>query len=100
MAAKNFKPIPWWRFFRNKYLLTFLLFALWVAIFDKNNLINWIEQMRNISQMEKEKTFYQKEIKSTIEKLQELQSNNDSLEKFAREQYFFIRPGEEVFIVE
>ena len=100
MAAENFKSHHWWRFLRNKYLLTFLLFALWVIVFDKNNLFNWIEQLKNISQMEAEKTFYRQEIKSTTEKLQELQSNNDSLEKFAREQYFLIRPGEEVFIVE
>ena len=100
MTAENFKSHPWWRFLRNKYLLTFLLFALWVIVFDKNNLISWIDQLKNSSQMEKERIFYQQEIKSTTEKLQELQSNNDSLEKFAREQYFFIRPGEEVFIVE
>ena len=99
MHEKN-KPMPIWHFLRNKYLLTLLLFALWILVFDKNNLINWVKQLKNISQMESEKAFYEQGVISTGEKLQELQSNNDSLEKFAREQYFLIKPGEEVFIVE
>ncbi len=100
MNWEKVKSSTWLRLLRNKYLLTFLLFALWVLVFDKNNIFSWLGQLREISQMKSEREFYQQEIKATTEKLQELQSNNDSLEKFAREQYYFIRPGEEVFIVE
>jgi cell division protein FtsB len=39
-------------------------------------------------------------LKSVTESLQELQSNNDSLEKFAREHYGFHHSDEDVFVVE
>lgn len=34
------------------------------------------------------------------EKLNELNSNRDSLEKFAREQYLFKKEDEDIFIIE
>ena len=40
------------------------------------------------------------DIRTTDEKLRELDSDLDSLEKFAREQYFFHKENETVFVVE
>ena len=54
--------------------------------------------IRSLS-VQKEKRYYKDEIKATEEKLLELSSNKDSLEKFAREQYIFHKDSEDVYIV-
>ena len=43
---------------------------------------------------------YRNEIEDMRRKVQMLESNRDSLEKFAREQFYFAAPGEDVFVVE
>jgi len=88
------------KFVRNKYLVTGLAFVIWVTFFDSNNLIEWSRVVLNIGEQESQKEYYQESIKSTEEKLRELTSNRDSLEKYAREQFLFKEDDEEIFIVE
>ena len=76
-----------------------LLFFAWVIFFDSNSIIEWSSIRSNINRQEKEKTYYKQEIKSAEEKLQELSSNKDSLEKFAREQFYFHEEDEDLYIV-
>lgn len=73
---------------------------LWVAFFDANNLVKWSKIVINISEQESQKRYYKEAINSIDEKLNELSSNRDSLEKFAREQYLFKEDDEDIFIVE
>jgi len=84
----------------NKFFIAGTLFAVWVIFFDQSNLIEWGRAWIDVKHQEAEKLYYQEEIARTREKLRELQSNRDSLEKFAREQYYYLEDGEEVFIVE
>lgn len=88
------------RVIRNKYLIASAVFVVWVTFFDSNNLIDWSKVLISISNQESQKSYYKGEIKSIEEKLNELTSNRDSLEKFAREQYMFKEDSEDVFIVE
>jgi len=74
--------------------------VLWVAFFDANNLVKWSKIVINISEQESQKRYYKEAINSIDEKLNELSSNRDSLEKFAREQYLFKEDDEDIFIVE
>jgi len=71
-----------------------------VAFFDANNLVKWSKIVINISEQESQKRYYKEAINSIDEKLNELSSNRDSLEKFAREQYLFKEDDEDIFIVE
>lgn len=49
--------------------------------------------------MEAAKIYYQDKIKSDSYKLQELRTDRENLEKFAREQYYMKKDDEDVFIV-
>jgi cell division protein FtsB len=80
-------------------VLTALVFLLWITVFDENSLINWMDSWMNFRQMKHAKTYYEQQLKTTTDILQELRVNNDSLEKFAREHYGFHRDDEEVFVV-
>jgi len=83
----------------NKYLIVFLFFAVFVTFFDEHNLINRWKSTQKINRLEEELKFYQDEIKSTRQKKNELQSNKENLEKFAREQYLMKKENEDIFII-
>jgi len=84
---------------KNKYFITGTLFAVWVIFFDQSNLIDWRGAIIDVRKQKFEKQYYEQEIARTREKLRELQSNRDSLEKFARETYFYLEDGEDIFII-
>ncbi len=86
-------------FIRNKYLLVFLFFLVWIVFFDKNNLISQYEDRQALYELNKEKRYYQEEIENTHEQLNELMTDNRSLEKFAREKYKMKKANEEIWLV-
>ncbi|MDD4656032.1 MAG: septum formation inhibitor [Bacteroidales bacterium] len=96
----HFKGSRFIKLIRNKFVIALFLFVLWVAFFDANNLVKWSKIVINISEQESQKRYYKEAINSIDEKLNELSSNRDSLEKFAREQYLFKEDDEDIFIVE
>jgi cell division protein FtsB len=85
---------------KNRFFLATMVFAVWVIFFDQNSLIDWFRVRMRIIRQERQIEYYNREIKSIDEKLQELSSNKDSLEKFAREQYYFHEEDEDLYIIE
>jgi cell division protein DivIC len=86
-------------FFRNKYILTIIIFFLWLLFFDANSLLDKFREMKDLRQLEKDKEYYLNRIEEDKRKLNELKTSNDNLEKFAREQYHMKRPDEDLFII-
>ena len=86
------------RIFRNKYILTLLVFIVWLLIFDRNNLIDRGKYLRALDEMESEKIYYLEKIRHDSARLYELKADADNLEKFAREQYLMKKENEEVFV--
>lgn len=84
----------------NKFFIVTLAFVISTLFVSKNNAIRWIENKYNIYQQEKIIRQYREEIRKTDDKIKELTSDLDSLEKYAREHYYFLKENEEVFIVE
>lgn len=84
---------------RNKFVLTIVVFIVWLTFFDRYNLIDMIGISTDIHQMEGEKQYYQEKIKQDSIRIQELTTNNENLEKFAREQYLMKKSDEVIFIV-
>jgi cell division protein DivIC len=87
-------------YLKNKYLLSFLVFFVWILFFDQNNLVDRYISHRNIRQLEKDKQYFRERIKKDSIRMNELRTNDDNLEKFAREQYLMKRENEEIFIIE
>lgn len=86
-------------FFRNKYILTILIFLIWLLLLDTNSLISRYREVRNLRQLKKDKEYYINKIEVDKSKLKELQTDNHNLEKFAREQYRMKKPDEDLYIV-
>ena len=87
------------KFIRNKYVLATTFFLVWVLFIDTNNIFVWMNDLKTVAQQEKQKEYYREAIRQTDEKLNQLTSNKDSLEKFAREQYLVHEKDEEVFVI-
>ncbi len=87
------------RITRNKYILTLVLFFLWLLFFDNNNLIDRIKQLKDLRQLEQDREYYLERIEKDTRRLNELKTNRENLEKFAREQYLMKRPNEDIFII-
>ena len=85
---------------RNKYSLTLIAFFVIIVFFDSNNLLERAFNLRKVHQLERDKVFYEEKIKEDRAKLEELKSNPDNPEKFAREQYLMKKDNEDIFIIE
>ena len=84
---------------RNKYVLTILIFLVWVLLLDSNNLIDRYKDMRELHKLRIDKEYYIKRIEEDKQKLHELKTDNHNLEKFAREQYHMKKPDEDLYII-
>lgn len=86
-------------FIRNKFVLTSLIFLIWILLFDSNNILDRMKDLRNLKQLERDRVYYLEQIKTDSARLQELRTNDKNLEKFAREQYLMKKDNEDIFIV-
>ena len=84
---------------RNKYLILFLLFILWVVFIDDYNLINQSKIKNTVDDLKIQKEFYIKEIKSDSTELYKLQNDPAEQERFAREKFLMKKENEDIFII-
>jgi cell division protein FtsB len=91
------KIIP---FIANRYFISILAFVLWMLFFDQRNFFLQKDRAAELEKLEQAKGYYEKEISTTQEQLNNLQSNPGAVEKYARERYLLRREGEEVYIFE
>src|SRR6187402_3831484 len=84
---------------KNKYFLAVIIFAIWMLFFDKNDMISQYGYSSQVSKLQQEKDFYLKQTAAVKKDLTELDSNLNSVEKFAREKYFMKKDNEDVFVI-
>ena len=86
--------------FRNFYVVTGLLFFIWLLLLDSNDLISRFKMTAKVNSLENEKEFYLEKISEVEKDRKELLTNKELLEKFAREQYLMKKEKEDIFIVQ
>ncbi len=82
-----------------KFFVVFVLFLAWIIFFDENSIIAHRQNKQRLQELTQQKIYYKERIESDKQKLENLNSGLEELEKFAREQYYMSKPGEDVFIV-
>lgn len=85
--------------FKNKFFLVTVAFIVWMMFFDTNDLLSQYKCHNEVVKLEKERDFYLKQTAQVSKDLDELTSNREKLEKFAREKYLMKRDNEDVFVV-
>jgi cell division protein FtsB len=85
--------------FKNKFFLVTLAFVVWMIFFDKNDLFSQFEYRTQVNKLKKERDFYKAQTDQVTKELNELTSNRQQLEKFAREKYLMKKDNEDVYLI-
>jgi cell division protein FtsB len=84
---------------KNKFFLVTMAFLVWMIFFDKNDLFSQYEYRHQVNKLKQERDFYKKETDQVNKELDELTSNPQKLEKFAREKYLMKKENEDVYVI-
>jgi cell division protein FtsB len=84
---------------KNKFFLVTVAFVIWMIFFDKNDLLSQYQYRQEVSKLKTERDFYKKESEKVTKDLDELNSDPQRLEKFAREKYLMHKDNEDVFVI-
>ncbi len=85
---------------KNKYLIAFAIFLVFILFFDRNDFFVQLERKKELTELKQSKAYYEAEIEKNKKILMELETNAEALEKFAREKYFLKKENEDVFIIQ
>ena len=89
--------LPKW--VRNRFFATALIFGIWMLFFDQHDMITQMELKSELTEMEKTRDYYKEQIEVTRNDLEQLLTNEDKLERFAREKYLMKKPNEDIFVI-
>ncbi|OCX50865.1 septum formation initiator [Mucilaginibacter sp. PPCGB 2223] len=84
---------------KNKYFLVTLAFVVWMVFFDTNDLYSQYQGYKDVKNLQKERDYCLKQTEQVNKDLDELNSNPEKLEKFAREKYLMKKDNEDVFVI-
>lgn len=87
------------KYFKNIFILVFVVFAIWMLFIDSNSLLIHRELNEDISDLEDEMEYYRKEIAKDKKAIKEL-STDEGIEKLAREKYYMKKENEDIYIIE
>ena len=83
---------------KNKYVLSMLIFVIWIAFFDDNNFIVQYRYKKKLAELKQDEVFYKNEIDKNKHDLYYLTSSKKNLERYAREKFLMKKPNEDFFI--
>lgn len=86
------------RKFRNKYILTFTIFAVYALFIDDNDIFTLVNHHVKLNKLERTLVEKQKTLDVTKQTLMEL-GDARYLEKFARENKYFKKDNEDIFVI-
>ena len=87
------------KYLRSKYSIATFVFVMWMLFFHDIDIPFMIETRSELHQLEEQREWYGEENKKAKEALRDLTTNQETLEKFAREEYFMKRDNEDVYVI-
>ncbi len=85
--------------FKNKYVLTILGFLVLIIFIDANSYRQQRRLNKELAKVSEEKKFYEKQIAADKKRANKLMSDDESLEKYAREHYLMKKDKEDVYLL-
>ncbi|PCJ67571.1 MAG: septum formation inhibitor [Bacteroidetes bacterium] len=83
-----------------KFVITLVVFAVWMLFFDGNSALFINKQYNELLDLRVQERFLKKEINEMNQQKIDLFSDNDKLERYAREHYYFKKDNEDVYVIE
>ena len=69
-----------------------------VLLVKKDSVLRWVQTGFELRRQRKEIEYYQKQIRDLDSRIEGLSTNRDTLEAYAREQFLFSEPGDDVYL--
>jgi len=92
-----FKKLP--KFTKNFYFITGMLFLFWMLFLDSNDLYTQYRLRSQLKNLNQEKEYYLKKIDEVQLEREQLLTDTEALEKFAREKYLMKKETEDLFVI-
>ncbi len=83
----------------NKYYVTIIIFLVVTFCIGDSTLKKRYSYNQEINRLQNEIEYYKKLKADNTEKLNSLKSDDESLERYAREQFHMTKPDEDLFII-
>ena len=87
------------KYTKNFYFIFTVLFIGWMVFIDSNDIVSHFKLRVKLRELEKQKEFYQERKDKVNAEREELMSNYELLEKFAREKYLMKRKTEDLYVI-
>tara|TARA_Y100001954_G_scaffold34963_1_gene33621 strand:+ start:807 stop:1100 length:294 start_codon:yes stop_codon:yes gene_type:complete len=84
---------------KNFYFLFFVSFILWMVVIDSNGFVNRYRLTKKLSELEAQKEYYVQEIDKVSTDKEKFESDQELLEKYARERYLMKKESEDIFYI-
>lgn len=91
------KKLP--KFTKSFYFITGMLFVFWMLFLDSNDLYTQNRLSRQLKSLKREKEFYQQKIDEVKREREQLLTDTEALEKFAREKYLMKKESEDLYVI-
>jgi cell division protein FtsB len=85
------------KYCKNKYIVTIVVFFVWIFFFDQVSVPQWIKQKSDNKKIIEEIELFDKKARD-LEQQIKFKNNKDSIEKFVRENYYMKRDNEVIYI--
>ena len=96
---KKIKDSKFFKLFSNIYILTSLIFFIWIFFIDSNSILVNLKLKKEINKLIDRKEVLERQIEIDKKIISNLK-NPDSLEKYAREKLYMKKDNEEIYIIE
>jgi cell division protein DivIC len=88
----------WLPYLKNKFILATVIFLVYTLFLDENDLFTLIRHNRKLNQLEIAKEEVSKDLEKSRKTLRALSSKSE-LERYAREEKFFKKDDEDIFVI-
>ena len=96
---KKIKDSKVFKLFSNIYIITSLIFFIWIFFIDSNSILVNLKLKKEINELIDRKKVLERQIEIDKKIISNLK-NPDSLEKYAREKLYMKKDNEEIYIIE
>jgi len=96
---KKIKDSKFFKIFSNIYIITSLIFFIWIFFIDSNSILVNLKLKKEINELIDRKEVLERQIEIDKKIISNLK-NPDSLEKYAREKLYMKKDNEEIYIIE
>ena len=73
-------------------------FIAWMLFFDPRDIFSQMERTKELKNLETSKHYYEQQIYSEKNDIEQLKTNSAILEKYAREKYLMKKENEDLFL--